>query len=32
VMGRHLVTADRVGLQIVDATPWADASTPAARR
>lgn len=32
VMGRHLVTADRTGLQIVDATPWADASTPAARR
>jgi len=32
VMGRHLVTADRVGLQVVDATPWAAASTPAARR
>lgn len=32
VMGRHLVTADRSGLQIVDATPWAGAGTPAARR
>jgi len=32
VMGRHLVTADRVGLQVVDASPWADASMPAARR
>jgi hypothetical protein len=32
VMGRHLVTADRVGLQVVDATPWADANAPAARR
>ena len=31
-MGRHLVTADRLGLQIVDATPWADASAPAAQR
>ena len=24
VMGRHLVTADRSGLQVVDGTPWAD--------
>ncbi len=32
VMGRHLVTADRVGLQVVDATPWADGNAPAARR
>jgi hypothetical protein len=32
VMGRHLVTADDVGLQVVDATPWADASAPAAPR
>ena len=31
-MGRHLVTADRLGLQIVDATPWAYASAPAAQR
>lgn len=32
VMGRHLVTADDVGLQVVDATPWADARSPAAQR
>lgn len=32
VMGRHLVTADGSGLQVVDATPWADASVPAAAR
>jgi len=31
VMGRHLVAADHRGLQVVDATPWADASVPAAR-
>jgi hypothetical protein len=31
VMGRHLVTADRAGLQVVDASPWADGSMPAAR-
>lgn len=32
VMGRHLVTADAASLQVVDATPWADASLPAAPR
>jgi hypothetical protein len=32
VMGRHLVTADAKGLQVVDATPWADAAVPAAAR
>lgn len=32
VMGRHLVTADGNGLQVVDATPWADAAVPAAAR
>lgn len=32
VMGRHLVTADRSGLQVVDATPWTDAVSPASRR
>ena len=31
VMGRHLVTADRGGLRVVDATPWASGSLPAAR-
>jgi hypothetical protein len=30
VMGRHLVTADSLGIQIVDATPWADHGAPAA--
>jgi hypothetical protein len=29
VMGRHLVTADEHGLQVVDATPWAEAAVPA---
>lgn len=32
VMGRHLVAVDGTGLQVVDATPWADASMPAAPR
>jgi hypothetical protein len=32
VMGRHLVTAGGKGLQVVDATPWADAAVPAAAR
>jgi hypothetical protein len=32
VMGRHLVAANRDGLQVVDATPWADANVPAAAR
>lgn len=32
VMGRHLVTADRIGIQVVDATPWADVRLPAARQ
>ena len=32
VMGRHLVTSDDSGLQVVDATPWADAGVPAAAR
>ncbi len=32
VMGRHLVTADAGGLQVVDATPWSDAAVPAAAR
>jgi hypothetical protein len=32
VMGRHLVTADRAGLQVVDATPWAETRVPAAPR
>ncbi len=27
VMGRHLVTADPAGLQVVDATPWAEAGS-----
>lgn len=30
VMGRHLVTADARGLQVVDATPWAEVDLPAA--
>jgi uncharacterized protein (DUF697 family) len=30
VMGRHLVTADRRGFQVVDSTPWADGLQPAA--
>jgi hypothetical protein len=30
VMGRHLVTAATRGLQVVDATPWADAQGSAA--
>ena len=30
VMGRHLVTADIRGIQVVDATPWADGLRPAA--
>lgn len=30
VMGRHLVTAASGGLQVVDATPWADGPAPAA--
>ena len=30
VMGRHLVTAASGGLQVVDATPWADGAAPAA--
>jgi hypothetical protein len=29
-MGRHLVTADAAGLQVVDASPWAVHSMPAA--
>ncbi len=32
VMGRHLVTADGMGLQVVDATPWGESSVPAAAR
>jgi hypothetical protein len=32
VMGRHLVTAGAEGLQVVDATPWAEVSVPAAPR
>jgi hypothetical protein len=32
VMGRHLVAADGAGLQVVDATPWADGDVPAASR
>jgi hypothetical protein len=32
VMGRHLVAADGGGLQVVDATPWADGEVPAASR
>ena len=31
-MGRHLVTADAQGIQVVDATPWADTAVPAAAR
>jgi hypothetical protein len=31
-MGRHLVTADANGLQVVDATPWAEVGVPAAPR
>jgi hypothetical protein len=31
VMGRHLVTADHEGLQVVDATPWAEVGLPAAK-
>ena len=30
VMGRHLVTANGSGIQVVDSTPWATHSTPAA--
>jgi hypothetical protein len=30
VMGRHLVTASKTGLQVVDATPWASQGAPAA--
>ena len=30
VMGRHLVAADERGLRVVDATPWAATSAPAA--
>jgi len=30
VMGRHLVAADGHGIQVVDATPWADGQRPAA--
>ena len=29
-MGRHLVTADGAGLQVVDMSPWAERSLPAA--
>ena len=29
-MGRHLVTADRAGLQVVDASPWSARSHAAA--
>lgn len=29
-LGRHLVTADGGGLQVVDASPWAERSMPAA--
>lgn len=32
VMGRHLVTANRKGLQVVDASPWADGAVPAAAK
>jgi hypothetical protein len=31
VMGRHLVTADATSLQVVDATPWAQASPRSSR-
>jgi hypothetical protein len=31
-MGRHVVTADAKGIQVVDATPWAESTVPAARR
>lgn len=30
VMGRHLVTADATGIQVVDAAPWATGESPAA--
>jgi len=30
VMGRHLVTANGSGIQVVDSTPWATEATPAA--
>ena len=29
VMGRHLVTANVRGIQVVDSTPWADGAAPA---
>ena len=29
VMGRHLVAADRDGIQVVDSTPWAVEPVPA---
>ena len=32
VMGRHLVTANGRGIQVVDSTPWADGPAPAAAR
>ncbi len=32
VMGRHLVTSSAAGIQVVDSTPWAQGSTPAAAR
>ena len=32
VMGRHLVAADRDGIQVVDSTPWAVEPVPASRR
>ncbi|MEM9176308.1 MAG: hypothetical protein AAGC67_13860, partial [Myxococcota bacterium] len=31
-MGRHLVTSSAAGIQVVDATPWATAPSPAAAR
>ncbi|MCP4905464.1 MAG: hypothetical protein GY910_10835 [bacterium] len=30
VMGRHVVTADAQGIQVVDATPWSESPRPAA--
>jgi hypothetical protein len=32
VMGRHLVTANGRGIQVVDSTPWANGSAPASAR
>ena len=30
-MGRHLVTANGTGIQVVDSTPWAVDAAPAAK-